>query len=280
MYKAKEEGRDNYQFYSSEMTVFAFERVVMESSLRVAIKEEQFVVFYQPQFCTKNNTIAGIEALVRWNHPTLGLVSPAKFISIAEETGLIVDIDKIVMKKAMKQVAKWHEQGLTPGLLALNLSMKQLNDKDFSINLLHTMQSLNFKPTWLELEVTEGEVMNNPELSISKLNKLHDLGIEIAIDDFGTGYSSLSYLKKLPLDKLKIDQSFVRELPIDEDDVAITKAIIALGKSLKLKLIAEGVETQEQKEFLVKNGCEYIQGYLYSRPIPATEMEILLQKLT
>jgi len=278
MYKAKEEGRDNYQFYSSEMTTVAFERVVMESSLRIAIKEKQFVVYFQPQFCINSNCIIGMEALVRWNHPQLGLVSPAKFIPIAEESGLIIEIDKLVMKQAMEQVALWYAKGYNPGVLALNLSMKQLNDKGFTSDLLNTMKNFSFDPKWLELEVTEGQVMNNPKNSISKLHTFHDLGIEIAIDDFGTGYSSLSYLKKLPLDKLKIDQSFVKEIPFDEDDMAITKAIIALGKSLNLKLIAEGVETQEQKDFLAENGCEFVQGYFFSRPIPAEEMETLLQK--
>ena len=278
MYKAKEEGRDNYQFYSSEMTTFAFERVVMESSLRIAIKEEQFVVYFQPQFDIGTNLIVGMEALVRWNHPEIGLVSPAKFIPIAEESGLIIEIDKLVMIQAMKQVALWYKKGLKPGILALNLSMKQLNDKGFIPYLLQCMKDTMFEPTWLELEVTEGQVMSNPENSIIKLHKLHSLGIEIAIDDFGTGYSSLSYLKKLPLDKLKIDQSFVRDIPVDEDDMAITKAIIALGKSLNLKLIAEGVETEEQKDFLIENGCELVQGYLFSRPLPADAMEELLQE--
>jgi diguanylate cyclase (GGDEF)-like protein/PAS domain S-box-containing protein len=272
MYKAKEEGRDNYQFYSSEMTSYAFERVVMESSLRIAIKEEQFVVFYQPQFCTDTKKIVGMEALVRWEHPALGLVSPAKFIPIAEETGLIIEIDRIVMKKAMKQFAYWYEKGLNPGILALNLAMKQLNDKDFSITLLQTMKSLNFKPTWLELEVTEGEVMNNPELSIEKLNKLHDIGIEIAIDDFGTGYSSLSNLNDSLFDKLKIDRSFIVGINKKKESEHIIKATIAIAKSLNLKVLAEGVESIEQLEFLKKHNCDEVQGYYYSRPILPQEI--------
>jgi len=278
MYKAKDEGRDNFQFYSAEMTAIAFERVVMENSLRVAIKEEQFVVYFQPQFCASDNTIIGMEALVRWQHPTIGLVPPAKFIPIAEESGLIIEIDRFVMKVAMRQFSQWYKDGLNPGTLALNLAMKQLSEEDFISNLLTTMQSLDFKPEWLELEVTEGQIMHNPDEAITKLREISNLGIEMAIDDFGTGYSSLAYLKKLPLDKLKIDQSFVRDLPDDEDDAAITKAIIALGKSLNLKLIAEGVETQEQKDFLLENGCNYIQGYFYSKPMPAKEIRTLLQE--
>lgn len=278
MYKAKDEGRDNFQFYSSEMTAIAFERVVMESSLRIAIKEEQFVVYFQPQYNATENTLIGMEALVRWKHPVLGLVPPSKFIPIAEENGLIIEIDHIVMKKAMKQFSQWYEDGFLPGTLALNLAMKQLNQDDFIYQLSQTMKLYNFQAEWLELEVTEGQVMDNPDLSIQKLNEITNMNIEIAIDDFGTGYSSLAYLKKLPLDKLKIDQSFVRYLPDNEDDAAIARAIIALGKSLNLKLIAEGVETPQQRDFLVENGCENIQGYLYSKPLPIEEITVLLQK--
>ena len=277
MYKAKDEGRNDYQFYSSEMTQLALERVLIENNLRSAIKEEEFIVYFQPQYDAQQNKLIGMEALVRWLHPREGLIQPYKFIPIAEDTGLIVDIDKIVMKKAMLQFAQWYKDGLHPGKLSLNLSMKQLNRDDFIEKLEQLIDTIHFNPQWLELEVTEGEVMNNPNASIKKLLHINELGIDIAIDDFGTGYSSLSYLKKLPLDKLKIDQSFIRDLPDDEDDIAITKAIIALGKSLNLKLIAEGVETQEQKNFLLQNGCYYVQGYYYSKPIPADEMTKLLE---
>jgi diguanylate cyclase (GGDEF)-like protein/PAS domain S-box-containing protein len=278
MYKAKDAGRDNYQYYKSSMTAFAFERVVMDASLRVAIKEEQFVVYFQPQINLQNDKIMGMEALVRWVHPIMGLRAPGKFIPIAEESGLIIEIDKIVMKKAMQQFAEWYADGLNPGILSLNLAMKQLNEEDFIDNLLNTMNKLNYKAEWLELEVTEGQVMDNPELSIKKLHQLSSMGIEIAIDDFGTGYSSLSYLKKLPLNKLKIDQSFVRDIPDDEEDIAITKAIIALGKSLKFKIIAEGVETQAQKDFMIENGCDLMQGYFFSKPLPAHEITGLLSR--
>ena len=278
MYKAKEEGRDNYQFYSAEMTTYAFEHVVMENSLRVAIKEQQFVPFFQPQVCAKSGKIVGMEALVRWKHPHLGLVSPAKFIPLAEDNGLIIDIDRIMMEKAMQQFVQWKEKGMIDGRLALNLSMKQLAEKDFIAHLLQTMKELQFDPLWLELEVTESQVMHNPERAIEKLHTISDAGIEVAVDDFGTGYSSLSYLKKLPLDKLKIDQSFVRDLPEDEEDASIAQAIIALGKSLHLTIIAEGVETTAQEDFLREHGCDQIQGYLHSRPISADEMESLLFK--
>jgi diguanylate cyclase (GGDEF)-like protein/PAS domain S-box-containing protein len=276
MYKAKDEGRNNFQFYSHEMTKEALERVVLENSLRTAIEEKEFHVYYQPQYDARTEKIVGMEALVRWIHPHFGTVSPAEFIPLAEENGLIIDIDRIVMKKAMQQFSQWYKEGLHPGVLALNLSMRQLSDNHFITHLLQTMQETDFDSSWLELEVTEGQMMSNPEHSIKKLKRLSEMGIEIAIDDFGTGYSSLSYLKKLPLNKLKIDQSFVRDIPDDDEDVAITKAIIALGESLNLRLIAEGVETKEQKEFLLQNNCHFIQGYYYSKPIPAKEITELL----
>ncbi len=276
MYKAKEEGRNNYQFYSVEMTERAFERVIMEASLREALENEDFIVNYQPQMNGENDQLIGMEALVRWKHSTMGIVPPAKFISLAESTGLIIKLDRFVMKTAMTQIVKWYADGLNPGVLALNLSLRQLQKKDF-ISILETMiQETGCKPEWIELEVTEGQIMSNPEEAIVILNKISDLGIALSVDDFGTGYSSLSYLEKLPIGKLKIDQSFVRELPVGKEDVSITRSVIALAKSLNLKVIAEGVETKEQKEFLVENGCEDIQGYFYAKPMPKDEMEVFL----
>ncbi len=277
MYKAKDEGRDNFQYYSSEMTSLAFKRITIENNLRIALNEDQFLVYFQPQFNAVTDKITGMEALIRWKHPELGFIYPDQFIPIAEESGLIIDIDRVVMKVAMKQFKKWYDAGLNPGVLALNLAIRQLNEADFIPTLKETMKEIEFLPQWLELEVTEGQIMNNPDEAILKLNEIKDLGIGIAIDDFGTGYSSLSYLKKLPVDKLKIDKSFIQDIPSDEDDVAITKAIIALGKSLNLNLIAEGVETKYQKEFLITNSCVNIQGYFYSKPIPIDEMDIFLK---
>jgi len=277
MYKAKAEGRNTYQFYSGEMTEKALQRVFIESSLRQAIEHEEFVVFYQPQIDTKTDTLSGVEALIRWQHPTRGMISPDDFIPLAEEKGLIVEIDRIVMKTAMQQVLKWHEDGFSLGVLSLNLSLKQLNSKDFLSFLRETMTKIGFKAQWLGLEILEGQLMKNPEKSIASLRKIHDLGIELAIDDFGTGYSSLSYLKKLPLDKLKIDKSFVDGLPHDEEDVGISRAVLALAKSLNLKVIAEGVETQAQKEFLQEEGCTFIQGYYYSKPLSSEDMTTYLR---
>jgi len=276
MYKAKDEGRNNFQYYNAQMTDMAFERVVMETSLNEALKKKELVVYYQPQIYIEANgdsKLLGMEALVRWLHPTMGLIPPSKFIPLAEATGLIVQLDQFVMKTAMKQLIKWYEQGLKPGKLALNLSMKQLHQKDF-ISILDTIiKETNCPPEHFELEITESQLMGKPEEAIEVLNQLSSMGIELAVDDFGTGYSSLSYLKKLPINKLKIDQSFIRGLPDDNEDVAISKAIIALAQALNLNIIAEGVETKEQKEFLLENGCSWIQGYLYSKPMAAEEME-------
>ncbi len=276
MYRAKDEGRNNFKFYSSEMTELAIERVVMETSLRTALKNEEFLVYYQPQIDARINKIIGIEALVRWKHPLKGIISPAKFIPLAESTGLIIQLDRYVMKTAMTQFARWHKNGLNPGVLFMNLAIKQLQKSDFMDVFKDLIKETGCKTECLGLELTEGQIMTNPEEAIKTLNQIADLGVEIAIDDFGTGYSSLAYLKKLPIKKLKIDKSFIKDLPEDEEDSAITRAVIALADSLKLDVIAEGVETKEQEEFLIKNACVQTQGYYFSKAIPAKEMESLL----
>jgi len=278
MYKAKAEGRNNFQYYSSELTELALERVTMEVSLRKAIENEEFIVYYQLQVNAKEEKIIGMEALVRWQHPEFGMIPPGKFIPLAEATGLIIALDQWVMQVAMTQIVKWYADGLNPGKISLNLAMRQLEQKDFIDVLKNLIEKTHCKPEWIELEITEGQLMHNTEYAISVLKEINDLGINLAIDDFGTGYSSLSYLKKLPLNKLKIDQSFVRGLPDDEEDTAITKAVIALASSLNFKVIAEGVETVEQKEFLLANGCDNIQGYFYSKPSPASDIESILKK--
>ncbi len=273
MYKAKDEGRNNFQFYSSEMTELALKRVIMEANLRQALEKEEFIIYYQVQVDANSREQTGLEALIRWQHPVMGLISAVKFIELAEETGLIVEIDRWVMKSAMKQVAKWYQEGLQPGVLALNLSMRQLRSNDFIEIIQKNMKAINFKPEWLEFEVTEGQVMQKPEESIIKLQQISDMGIKIVIDDFGTGYSSLAYLKRLPVDKVKIDQSFIRGVPDDNEDVSIVEAIIALAKSLRLELVAEGVETDTQKEFLLESGCKHMQGYYFCKPMSVDEIE-------
>ncbi|MBN2896672.1 MAG: EAL domain-containing protein [Campylobacterales bacterium] len=277
MYRAKDEGRDNFEFYTQEMTELAFERVVMETSLRIALAQEEFILFYQPKYNAATQSFVGSEALIRWGHSTMGIVSPAKFIPLAEETGLIVKIDRWVMNEAMRTYTQWYEAGLNPGTVSLNLSIKQLEQEDFIEVLQEAMQRHRFRPEWLELEITESQVMKNPEKSIRLLEQIHALGITLAIDDFGTGYSSLAYLKRLKVDTLKIDQSFVRDIPFDEEDSAIVNAIIALAQSLKLDVIAEGVETQAQLDFLLEHGCCHIQGYLTGRPKSADAIEELLR---
>lgn len=273
MYKAKDEGRNNIQFYSAEMTEYALERFDMQTHLRQALAKNEFVLFYQPQIDVKTEDLIGVEALIRWNHPEKGFIYPAEFIDIAEDSGMIVEIDKWVMQTAMKQMAEWYRKGFKPGVLSLNLSMRELQNNYFVDELSKIMKTLKFNPEWLELEITESQVMKNPEESIIKLQQISDMGVVISIDDFGTGYSSLAYLKRLPVQKVKIDQSFIHGLPEDQEDLEIVKAIIALSRSLGLGIIAEGVETAEQKDMLFKYGCEYIQGYFYSHPIDVDDLE-------
>ncbi len=276
MYKAKEEGRNNYQFYSPKMTELALKHMLLQNSLRQAIDNKEFVIHYQPQINVLTDTLIGMEALVRWKHPSMGLLWPDEFISLAEETGMIIEIDQWVMKTAMRQVAKWYEEGLHPGVLGINLSVKQLDKIGFLQTINDCINKNNFNPEWLELEITEGQMIKKPEEVIRKLNKINNLGIGISIDDFGTGYSSLSLLKRLPINRLKIDRSFVKDIPEDEEDVAIIKAIIALAGSLKLDLIAEGVETAEQRDFLIDHGCINIQGHYYSHPMTKEDMHTML----
>ena len=273
MYQAKQEGKNNFQFYLPEMREFSLERMVMKNSLRHAIDYEEFLIYYQPQVDANTGKLTGMEALIRWRHPEMGLLLPEKFIPLAKETALIVELDQWVMTEAMKQIHAWHEAGLNPGILALNLSMRQLRSDDFMQIIQENITAIGFKPEWLELEVNEEEFMQKADESISKLEQINKMGIKITIDDFGTGYSSLAYLKRLPVDKLKIDQSFIIGIPDDKEDIEIVKAIIALGNSLGIEIVAEGVETALQKNFLLENGCHYIQGHYYCEALPADKIE-------
>jgi len=277
MYKAKNRGGNTFQFYDKELTKLACERVSLEAGLRSAIKDGELEVYYQPQVDGRTDKLIGIEALVRWNHPTRGLILPDSFIPLAESTSLIINLDRFVMEQAMTQVAQWYEKGLNPGVLALNLAVKQIHKDDFIEMCKQLILKTKCKPEWLEFEVTEGQIMTNPDKAVLILQDIRDLGISLAIDDFGTGYSSLFYLKKLPINKLKIDREFIKNLPEDKEYAAITKGIINLSKILNLQVIAEGVETEEQKDFMVKYRCNDIQGYFYSKPLIAGELEIILQ---
>ena len=268
MYKAKDKGRNTYEFYNESMTEQVLKRVTLETDLREAIENNNFTAYYQPKINALSNQVIGMEALIRWEHKTQGIIPPDEFIPLAEEIGLIGKIDEWMMFETLKTTQKWYQEGIFKGKLSLNVSMKQLEDKNFVNTVKKIISETNFNPEFLELEITESQIMKEPESTVNILNKIKSLGVTISIDDFGTGYSSLSYLKRLPIDRLKIDKSFIQDIPESEDDTAIVQAIIVLAQSLKLEIIAEGVETVEQKDFLVQSGCEYIQGYFYSKPLP------------
>ncbi len=276
MYQAKEQGRNNYRYYTSELTRTAFERLLLETELRSALRKDQLLLYYQPQISLSNGEMTGAEALLRWHHPRLGIIPPARFIPLAEETGLIHEIGHWVLKEACEQTRYLYKQGLFQGRMAINLSVRQIMQTDLILRFEQIIADSNCPPNMLQLEVTEGIFMGQMKHSVPVLDVFKQLGVSIAIDDFGTGYSSLSYLKQLPIDKLKIDRSFIRDLPNDSDAIAITQAIIALGKNLGLRIVAEGVETLAQQALLQKMGCEEGQGYLYSPPVPANAFEEML----
>ena len=273
MYKAKKSGKNTFEYFSSMMGNEVINKLNIENDIRIGIKKDEFVAYYQPQINAKTGELVGLESLVRWLHPKKGFISPAEFIPVAEESNLIVELDRYLMKKTLSQIVKWAEQGYKFGRISLNLSIRELKQSDFIDNLQKTLQKTKCKPEWLELEVTETLLMDNPQNAIKKLNKISSLGVKIAIDDFGTGFSSLSYLKKLPLNKLKVDKSFVDDMLEDKDSEVIVRVIIDLAKNLGLDVLAEGVETKEQVEFLMKCGCNVIQGYYFSRPKSAEEIK-------
>ncbi len=278
MYRAKAEGRNTYQFYTEELTRNAFERVLLESNLRRALEREELYLLYQPQVDLHTGRVIGLEALIRWQHSELGLVSPAKFIPLAEDSGLIHPIGNWVLRTACLQGKEWLQRGIDFGRIAVNIAGPQIQRGGLPNDVRTVLAETDFPPDRLELEVTEGFIMQQAETAIDQLNELRQLGVALSIDDFGTGYSSLSYLKQLPVHKLKIDQSFVRGIPEDSDDMAISEAVIAMGRSLRLTVIAEGVETQEQADFLKEQGCEEAQGYLYSKPVNPEVLESLLSE--
>jgi diguanylate cyclase (GGDEF)-like protein/PAS domain S-box-containing protein len=277
MYRAKEEHGNAFQFYSKEMSIRALERAELESSLRRALDRKEFELFYQPKVDGRSGRIVGAEALIRWHHPEMGLVSPTRFIPMAEEIGLIVPIGDWVLHTACSQIKAWQVDGLPEICVSVNLSARQFRQERLVESVAETLQGFGLNARCLELELTESMVMNSAEIFITKLQELQDLGVQLSIDDFGTGYSSLSYLKRFPLHHLKIDQSFVRDIATDEDDAAITSTVISLGHSLDLKVIAEGVETEEQVAFLREHHCDEMQGYYFSKPLPAQEFASLLR---
>lgn len=278
MYAAKENGRNNYQFYTPAMNAAAFERMMLENSLRKAIEREEFFVHYQPKVNIKTGQIVGMEALVRWQHPDLGLVYPSQFISLTEETGLIVPIGELVLRTACRQNKEWQDAGFPRLCLGVNLSARQFQQQNLVGMVEEILNSTGLEPCWLELEITESTIMRDINHATHILRKLHKMGAQISIDDFGTGHSSLRYLKGFSVNTLKIDRSFLSDITTNPNDAAITNAIIAMGHSLKLKVIAEGVETEEQMAFLLLHQCDEIQGNLFSPPISAKEFTELLKK--
>ncbi len=267
LYRAKEHGRGNFQFFEAYLTQVAAERLYIEGELRQAIRRDELAIHYQPQHTLDDGGLAGAEALLRWRHPELGQVPPDRFIPIAEDSGLIVPIGEWVLREACRQAKAWLDSGNPLERVAVNLSGVQIQRGDIVATVSRILAETGLPPERLELEITETYIMRQAERDIRVLEQLRDLGVKLAIDDFGTGQSSLGYLKRLPVDKLKIDRSFVMDIPQDADDAAITRAIVALGHSLRLKVLAEGVETPQQEAFLKELGCDAVQGYYYSKPV-------------
>ena len=278
MYRAKEEGKNNYKFYSEQINVHTLERLALETSLRRALERNEFFLHYQAKLDLNTGAITGAEALLRWQHPELGIVAPAQFIPLAEETGLIVPIGKWVLRAACAQAVAWQRQGMAPMCMAVNLSPRQFADDDLAQDVAAVLAETGLDPTLLELELTEGMVMQNPERATRVLAAIKSQGVRFAIDDFGTGYSSLAQIKRFPIDTLKVDRSFIRDIPQDAEDSAITEAIIAMAKTLSLTVVAEGVETQEQQKFLRDHACDEMQGYYFSKPIAAEQFFDLVKK--
>ena len=276
MYKVKQFGRNNYQFYSSEMGAQANARSDLQNSLRNAIKHDELELHYQPQLDCASGQIVSMEALLRWHHPEYGFIPPDQFIPLAEETGLMLDIGEWVFREACAQNKAWQQAGYPPIPIAVNLSMRQIEQGDLADIVNNILKETGLAPQWLELELTEGVFLHNMQHATAMLTKLRESGVVISIDDFGTGYSSLSKLRRLPIDTIKIDRSFVQNVTMDQDDASIVTAIIALAHKLSLNVIAEGVETQAQLDFLQALGCNQWQGYLCSKALPAEGFEALL----
>ena len=276
MYKAKEQGRHTFQFYAAEMSQKAMQRLELENQIRAALTEEQFVVYYQPKVNLENGQYSGVEALVRWQHPQRGIIAPIEFIALAEETGLIIQLDKWVIRTACKQFEKWREAGAVLESLSVNVSARHFKEGGLSVFCKEVLQSTQLPPGKLEIELTESALMDNYEGAKSVLNEIHAMGISIALDDFGTGYASMSYLKEFPFDTVKLDRSFVKDIPADDESTAIVKAMIQLSAALKLSTVGEGIENEQQRDCLRENGCVYGQGYLWAKPVSAQELEKLI----
>ncbi|MEJ2622691.1 MAG: bifunctional diguanylate cyclase/phosphodiesterase [Candidatus Thiodiazotropha sp.] len=280
MYRAKEEGRSTFQYYTLELTTRAFERVFLASNLHNAILQNELILYYQPQFELTTQEICGVEALVRWQNRDLGLLSPDKFIPLAEETEVIGEMGAWIMKEACRQMKTWQESGVmrSDKTISVNLSAKQFDHNNLLEEIERTLTATGLSPSCLELEITETTMMRSTRVTSETLSKLRKLGVKVAIDDFGTGYSSLNYLKQLPITRLKIDKTFVSDIPDDLNDVAISKAIIAMANNLLLDVLAEGIETGEQHQFMIRQGCRVGQGYLFARPMSSDQFAAFVEQ--
>jgi EAL domain-containing protein (putative c-di-GMP-specific phosphodiesterase class I) len=280
MYRAKAEGRNTYQLSTHELSRTTHERMTLESGLHLAVEREEFEVWYQPQVDVETNRIIGMEALLRWRHPERGLIAPADFIAVAEDRGFIVVIGDWVLRQACQRARAIYDSGFTGFRVAVNLSPRQFREASLLTSVMAALHESGLPPSCLELEITETVAMENVELSVHLLRELRAIGITIAIDDFGTGHSSLSYLKQFPIDALKIDRAFVEDLPDRFEDAAIVKAIIALAAGLNLRVVAEGVETRAQLDFLRRHHCREVQGYYFSYPVRGDELDRILERGT
>lgn len=279
MYRAKEDGRNAFRFFTKQMQEHSARNLLLVNALSHAIVREQLEVYFQPQIITRDRTVVGAEALLRWQHPELGAVSPGEFIRLAEDSGLILQIGEWVLRQAIRQAKRWQDQGFAPLLMAVNLSAVQFHQPELPQLVARILKEEGLSPAYLELELTESVTMRDPLAAIDVIKKLHEQGIHMSIDDFGTGYSSLNYLKKFQVSRLKIDQSFIRDLCVDPEDMAIVSAIISMSHSLGFETIAEGVETRDQLRILDGLGCDEVQGYYFSRPVPAAQFEDFLKAL-
>ncbi|MCG8634210.1 MAG: EAL domain-containing protein [Desulfobacterales bacterium] len=277
MHHARQSGGNVYHFFASDLNVKAKKRIEMENSLRAAIEEEEFILYYQPKVDISTSRIVGAEALIRWQHPEQGMVAPFHFIPVAEETGLIIDIGRWVLKDACRQNARWQQQGLNPVPVAVNVSPRQFQYPGFYDDVKTAIRTSGLDPDLLELEITESMLMSDVDQMIAKLKKLAGVGLNLAIDDFGTGYSNLSYLVRFPVSTLKIDRTFIKDLENDDSMAGLTHSIISMSKNLNLKIVAEGAENEQHISFLKKHGCDVVQGYYYSKPVPAADFSKLLE---
>jgi diguanylate cyclase (GGDEF)-like protein len=277
MYRAKDAGRNSYRFFNEEMNDAVIEQATLHAGLRRGLEAGQFALYYQPQVEVATGRLVGAEALIRWNHPDLGLVSPARFIPVAEETGLIVEIGDWVLREACREAARWMALGLPELRVAVNLSALQFKRGDIEKSVAGAIEASGIEPYMLELELTESILISDTENILSTVKRLKSMGVRLSIDDFGTGYSSLSYLKRFEVDKLKIDQSFIRDLATDPEDAAIVRAIIQMARSLGLRTVAEGVETQDVLDHLRLFHCDETQGYFHARPLPADDFVAFVQ---